>query len=116
MQNVFNLPRRLLLALAVVLVALTVFFTHQLMYAGTTGAFGAVVLSCAGLLALLIVAGFGHVVDALNSLRLASLAGASSTATSYAGCASGNPTHRQNLELSAVREVIHTISRSGDGE
>ncbi len=109
MQNVFNLPRRLLLALAVVLIALTVFSTHQLMYARTTGAFGAVVLSCAGLLALLVVAGLGHAVDVLKPLLEARVGNAAASMPSPLS-------HRQNLEQCVAREVIHSaMSWSGDG-
>ena len=115
MKSLFDLPRQFLLAIAVVLVALTVFSTHQLMYAGTTGAFGAVVLSCAGLLALLIVAGLGHVVATLKPLLEARVGGAVQAYGNQAPAHSNQLSRRHDLEHSLAHSLAPALASRMDG-
>lgn len=111
MQNLFRSSSPTLRGLVVLAVALTALCTHQMVSAGTAGAFAGVVLSCAGLLALLIVAGLIYVVDVLKPM-LEARTGNVATKTSSP---SPHLTHRQHLELGAVPSLVAHALSGGDG-
>lgn len=109
MKNLFPFPGQILLALAVAFVALLALSTHQLVRAGTAAAFAGLVIACTGMLAVLIVAALGQVVDVLKPLLLARVGSTSTGSVGY-------PlplTHRQNLEQGIANEVVRAALTPG---
>lgn len=109
MKNLFPFPGQILLALAVAFVALLALSTHQLVRAGTAAAFAGLVIACTGMLAVLIVAALGQVVDVLKPLLQARASIASTGSVGY-------PlplTHRQNLEQGIANEVVRAALTTG---
>ncbi len=113
MKNLFPFPGQILLALAVAFVALLTLSTHQLVRAGTAAAFAGLVIACTGMLAVLIVAALGQVVDVLKPLLLARAGGSIAGTTMNL---SPPLTHRQQLELGAVNVMVGHAVSCGNGK
>ena len=109
MKNLFPFPRQILLALAVAFVALLALSTHQLVRAGTAAAFAGLVIACTGMLAVLIVAALGQVVDVLKPL----LNAGTGSPIAWTPLASPPLTHRQNLEQGIANEVVRAAFTPG---
>ena len=112
MKNLFPFPGQILLALAVAFGALLALSTHQLVRAGTAAAFAGLVIACTGMLAVLIVAAMGQVVDVLKPL----LEERTGHVTTAGAMLSPSPTHRQQLELAAVNAMAGHAVACSSGE
>lgn len=118
MKSLFDIFGRFLLALSVFGLLAAAFVVAAMPGHKPSGMLALAVLSCAALVILYFVEGLWAVVKPLT-MRLIGQAGEDTKAQVYSAevaafCAA--PTHRQQLELSAAREVIHSaMTMNGDG-
>lgn len=112
MKNLFPSSGKILLTLALAFIVLMAFSTYRLVHASSVAAFAGLVISCTGLLAVLIVAALDDVVSALKPLLQ------TRTGNAPAGSVGCSPplTHRQHLELGIASDVIRShAAMGGDG-
>lgn len=112
MKNPFPFSAKILWALAAAFIALMVIYTYRLVHASSVAAFAGLVISCAGLLAVLIVSARNDVMAALKPL-LEERTGHIKTAGAML---SPSLTHRQQLELAAVNAMAGHAVGCSSGE